>query len=273
VGSIPTGGSHHPPRSEAVLSPPAWALALRGRPKQPIEQPNFQSVASCRGEPLGRPVGMQERAGGATSRLVPLSEDSGCERKGHLVFGSLPILVVVPHADAGDRTKWTSDQDLRPLTDLGRSQAAMLALAVGRVDAIVSSPARRCVETVEPIAAASDAEIELNDDLRELTYVTEHESWDAWRFNPQWRAELRAAAGLGRVVRTLARIGETAGAGGRVAISAHGDLVPLFALLAAGYFRVPAPVPAARGGCYEIDPRNAAAPIRTLGALVPRPPA
>jgi broad specificity phosphatase PhoE len=187
------------------------------------------------------------------------------------VFRSLPILVVVPHADAGDRTKWTSDQDLRPLTDLGRSQAAMLAPVVGRVDGIVSSPARRCVETVEPIAAASGAEIELSDDLRELTYVTEHESWDAWRLDPQWRAQLLAAAGLGRVMRALAMVEEPVGTSGRVAISAHGDLVPLFALLAAGYFRVPAPVPAARGGCYEIDPTNAARPIRTLGALVPRP--
>ncbi|MEQ4203970.1 histidine phosphatase family protein [Actinopolymorpha sp. B9G3] len=177
----------------------------------------------------------------------------------------------MPHADAGDRTKWTSDQDLRPLTDLGRAQATMLAAAVGRVDAIVSSPARRCVETVEPIAAASGAEIELDEDLRELTYVTEHESWDAWTLDPQWRAQLLAAAGLGRAIRTLARIEESVGAGGRVAISAHGDLVPLFGLLAAGYFRVPAPVPAARGGCYEIDPTNASRPIRTLGALVPRP--
>lgn len=187
------------------------------------------------------------------------------------MFVGLPILVVVPHADAGDRTKWTSDQDLRPLTDVGRTQAATLAGAVGRVDAIVSSPARRCVETVEPIAAASGVEIELNDDLRELTYVTEHARWDDWKPDPQWRAQLLAAAGLGRVLRTLARIEETVGSGGRVAVSAHGDLVPLFALLAAGHFRVSAPDPAARGGCYEIDPTNTSRPIRTLGALVPRP--
>jgi broad specificity phosphatase PhoE len=157
------------------------------------------------------------------------------------------------------------------LTELGRIQAAALATSVGRVDVIVSSPARRCVETVEPIAAASGVEIELTDDLRELTYVTEHKSWDAWQLDPQWCAQSNAAAGLGRVLRTLARIKQAAGVRGRVAVSAHGDLVPLFAVLAAGYFRVPAPEPAGRGGCYEIDPTNASQPVRTLGALVPRP--
>lgn len=169
------------------------------------------------------------------------------------MLACLPILVVVPHAEAGDRTKWTADQDLRPLTDVGRRQATTLAAAVGRVDAILSSPARRCVE---PIAAASGAEIEVNDDLRELTFVSEHESWDAWQFDPQWRAQLLTAAGLGRVLRTLARIEDTVGAGGRVAISAHGDLVPLFALLAAGYFRVPAPGPPRAAGATRSTRRT-----------------
>ncbi len=34
---------------------------------------------------------------------------------------------LVPHMDAGDRTKWQGDQNVRPLTDLGRRQAAAMA--------------------------------------------------------------------------------------------------------------------------------------------------
>ncbi len=181
------------------------------------------------------------------------------------VFDGLPILVIVPHAEAGDRTKWTRDQDLRPLTDEGRAQAASLAQAVGRVDRVVSSPARRCVETVQPIAAASNVDIELSDDLRELTYVTELESWDPWvGENELWRGQLVAGAGLGRFLRVVAG---TRGTHRRVAISAHGDLVPLFAMFAAGHFRVPGPLPIARGGCFEIDASDAEQPIKSLGAL------
>src|SRR2546428_3980210 len=88
-----------------------------------------------------------------------------------------PNLIVVPHADAGDRTQWTQDQDLRPLSSLGREQAARLAAAVGVVDAVFSSPARRCLVTVEPIATASGVPVVSIEDFRELTYVTEPETW------------------------------------------------------------------------------------------------
>src|SRR5687768_6255682 len=93
------------------------------------------------------------------------------------VFDRMTSLIVVPHADAGDRKKWTTDQDLRPLSDLGRRQAAELAPNIDDVDAVVSSPALRCVQTVEPIAIASGVEVELSEHLRELSFVTELGSW------------------------------------------------------------------------------------------------
>jgi hypothetical protein len=42
------------------------------------------------------------------------------------VFDRLPRLILVPHADAGDRTTWMTDQDLRPLSAAGIEQAAAL---------------------------------------------------------------------------------------------------------------------------------------------------
>lgn len=184
----------------------------------------------------------------------------------HAIFDRLPVLVLVPHTDAGDRQAWTLDQQLRPLSDAGRVQASALADIVGVVDAVFSSPALRCVETVEPIAARSGVDVEIDDDLRELTYVTEHETWDAWTSDEGWRGQLLAAAGLGRVAAAMSRIADRHPSG-RVVVGAHGDLVPLFALLAAGYFHVAGPPPIARGGCFEIDPTNRRSPIRSLGTL------
>ena len=61
---------------------------------------------------------------------------------------------LVRHAKAGDRTTWTEDDRLRPLSKKGRRQAERLVQAfrereIGR---IVSSPYVRCVQTVRPLA-------------------------------------------------------------------------------------------------------------------------
>jgi 8-oxo-dGTP diphosphatase len=77
--------------------------------------------------------------------------------------------VLVRHASAGDRDQWTVEDRLRPLDARGRRQAAALVellrpLGVRRV---VSSPYVRCVETVEPLAAALDLQVEADDRLAE----------------------------------------------------------------------------------------------------------
>jgi probable phosphomutase (TIGR03848 family) len=58
------------------------------------------------------------------------------------------------------------------LDDRGRAQAAALAerLAGLPVAAVVSSPLERCRETAEPLAAARDLEVELDDRLGECRY-------------------------------------------------------------------------------------------------------
>jgi probable phosphomutase (TIGR03848 family) len=60
-----------------------------------------------------------------------------------------------------------------PLDDRGRAQAAALAqrIAAVRLDAIVSSPMERCVQTAEAIAAArSGARVDIDDRLTECGY-------------------------------------------------------------------------------------------------------
>jgi phosphohistidine phosphatase SixA len=74
-------------------------------------------------------------------------------------------VVLLRHASAGDREKWTGDDRLRPLDKRGRKQAAalrdeLLRLGVTRV---LSSAYVRCVQTVEPLGL----EIELDERLAE----------------------------------------------------------------------------------------------------------
>ena len=70
-------------------------------------------------------------------------------------------LLLVRHADALSRHDWAPDDRLRPLTEKGFSQSRALVdlLAGHRIEVIVSSPAVRCVQSVEPLAAALGLEI------------------------------------------------------------------------------------------------------------------
>jgi 8-oxo-dGTP diphosphatase len=77
--------------------------------------------------------------------------------------------VLLRHAAAGDRDDWDGHDRSRPLDARGRRQAAELVellqpLGVLRV---VSSPYTRCVETVEPLAAALGLTVEQDDRLAE----------------------------------------------------------------------------------------------------------
>ena len=78
-------------------------------------------------------------------------------------------LILVRHAPAGSRADWEGDDRMRPLDKRGRKQAARLpelldGIAIAR---IVSSPYLRCVQTVEPLAAARGLEVEPAPELGE----------------------------------------------------------------------------------------------------------
>ena len=82
------------------------------------------------------------------------------------------VVWMVRHADAGDRMRWTAPDAERPLSPKGRRQArALVALLVAegaqRATRVLSSPYVRCVETVEPVAAALGVGVEPEDALAE----------------------------------------------------------------------------------------------------------
>jgi 8-oxo-(d)GTP phosphatase len=78
-------------------------------------------------------------------------------------------LLLVRHASAGSRSEWEGDDRERPLDERGGEQASLLVerLADLPVERIFTSPYRRCVETVAPLAAARGLSPELRPELGE----------------------------------------------------------------------------------------------------------
>ena len=104
---------------------------------------------------------------------------------------------LVRHAKAGSRHRWDGDDRHRPLSNAGRRQAEGIArrLVHEQVTSLWSSPSRRCVETLEPLAADAGLEIIADDRLAE-------------------------AAGLSEVLELLRNAGDGA------VLCSHGDVVP-----------------------------------------------
>jgi phosphohistidine phosphatase SixA len=77
--------------------------------------------------------------------------------------------MLIRHASAGDRETWTADDDARPLDERGQRQAKELVelLKDYPLERILSSPALRCVQTVEPLARARGLVLEIADELAE----------------------------------------------------------------------------------------------------------
>lgn len=78
-------------------------------------------------------------------------------------------LLLVRHAHAGSRSDWEGGDWERPLSERGRQQAAGLVRALDglAVQRILSSPYRRCVETVQPLADELGLKVETTNDLAE----------------------------------------------------------------------------------------------------------
>ena len=138
---------------------------------------------------------------------------------------------LVPHLDAGDRTKWQGDQNQRPLTELGLAQALALAdaLAIEPVDALYSGPALRCRQTLEPLAERSGLRIDV---LPEL-------GAEAWRAPEGWKGQPEepyvGAFAAGSAMAAVERM-RREHAAGRVVACSHGQVIPaLISFLAAAH--------------------------------------
>lgn len=84
-------------------------------------------------------------------------------------------LVLVRHAWAGERDEWDGDDRERPLDARGEEQARELVARLEElpIEEIQTSPYRRCVQTVEPLAAARGLELVLRPELGEERQATD----------------------------------------------------------------------------------------------------
>jgi 8-oxo-dGTP diphosphatase len=64
------------------------------------------------------------------------------------------VRYLVRHAHAGSKGKWAGPDLARPLSDQGRAEALGLILQLGdrSLGRVLSSPAERCLQTVQPLA-------------------------------------------------------------------------------------------------------------------------
>jgi 8-oxo-dGTP diphosphatase len=81
---------------------------------------------------------------------------------------SVPVLLL-RHARAGERKRWTGPDELRPLSRAGERQARRIVslLEDRTLKRLLSSPAVRCVQTLQPLADARGMQIEPVDALAE----------------------------------------------------------------------------------------------------------
>jgi len=126
-------------------------------------------------------------------------------------FAALPpvtaTVLLVRHGHAGARGTWSGPDTGRPLDAEGWAQARALAelVALVRPARLLSASARRCVQTLDPAAAALDLPIEVCGDLDEP--------------RPGQQRDERSLALAGRLV-------ELARAGGQVAVCSQGRVIP-----------------------------------------------
>jgi len=94
---------------------------------------------------------------------------SACRRDAsHRYRAPVPVYLV-RHAHAGSRSAWHDDDDLRPLSAKGSRQAESLNERIedASIGCIVSSPSRRCIETVEPLAKRIGTAVDVRKELLE----------------------------------------------------------------------------------------------------------
>lgn len=82
-------------------------------------------------------------------------------------------IYVVRHAKAGQRSEWVGDDRVRPLSKKGQLQAVAIAdrLAACSPTRLITSPAVRCRQTLEPLAELVDLAIHDDDRLAEGSAV------------------------------------------------------------------------------------------------------
>ncbi|MDO0925049.1 histidine phosphatase family protein [Streptomyces sp. TG1A-8] len=161
------------------------------------------------------------------------------------------VLDLVPHCASSPRETWSGDDDLRPLSERGTRQAAVLGEVFGAgVDAVYSSPALRCRQSVAPLAAVNGTPVLEEQRLREARGFAEPAAWTRGVFEPIGPS-LGGAWAAGRVTGALVEIAARH-RGGHVVACSHGDAIPAVLVHMAAAHGCELPEVVGRGGWYRL---------------------
>jgi broad specificity phosphatase PhoE len=151
---------------------------------------------------------------------------------------------LIAHVDAGDRRTWGSDQDERPLSELGRLQAKRFTelLAVAPVDSLFSSPALRCRQTIEQLAVRFGLEIGVLPGLAESNGFATAAGWGEIHRPREAFGGAQAAGRAFAAFRQIRRSRED----GRIVVCSHGDVVPVLAAFLSATYELALPEPGLR---------------------------
>lgn len=152
-------------------------------------------------------------------------------------------LYLIRHAHAGNKHGWSGPDVERPLSRKGHAQAEGIADRFGEngIKRIISSPAVRCRETVEPLAERLGVRVETDDSLAEG----------------------------GSTAPALQLLHELAAEGTDAVLCSHGDLIPALVLeLEAGGLTSDGNTASAKAGAFILDTEGG----RILNALYVPPP-
>jgi broad specificity phosphatase PhoE len=156
------------------------------------------------------------------------------------------------HMDAVGRNDWGGEPDARPLTELGKQQAAQIAEELGGgLAAIYSSPAARCTESLEPMSQGSGLPVTVLPGFRDTLGYKAPAGWE----NPDRPADpLGGAASAGSAYAAWEQIREQVPDGSRAVLCSYGDIVPAFLAFLSG--RYGAEMPARnnkKGAVYTVE--------------------
>lgn len=142
---------------------PSVRYRREGQPKV-VDYWSMRALSVARFSPNSEVDRLRWVSAEAAARTVTYPHDASVLRH----FASLPrvtsVIALVRHGLAGKRGTWSGPDTARPLDPAGRAQARALAplLAQAAPELILSGTARRCTQTLEPLAARLDLAIEVD---------------------------------------------------------------------------------------------------------------
>ncbi|MFC9859936.1 MULTISPECIES: histidine phosphatase family protein [unclassified Streptomyces] len=185
--------------------------------------------------------------------------------------GGLQSMVdLVPRARSVAREGWTGKESARPLSPQGLSRAGSLVTVMrDGIDAVRSSPAKRCVQTVEPQARSFGLSVVTAPGPAPPDGTYQPREWTEGVFSP-FRRSLGGAWMAGAGLAVLIAMGN-ARPGGHVVACSHGDVIPVLVAQAPALHGHASPPPVVdRGGRHRMRFGTDALTVESRGPAVLR---